>query len=690
MNQQQKKTTCKILVLLISAVVMLQAVTGGNGFSAEKEKLEISKAGNSQYVIVIADTADKKRIMQAASLLKRIIKKSSGAELQVMKESEKPADRPAFFLGKTGAAKKAGIDFSKISGWTYVLKTDGKNIFIVGDDAQDIIKGEKRIIEHLGTLKGVTAFLEAQLEVRFLLPGEYGKRIPKYNHLTIDSDINEVGKPCFEYVTGRSPKKDRTFAVALNLFGRTPILKSYGGHSYYTSVPKKVYAKSHPQYFAMRGGIRAPEDNHLCISNPEVHELMLKEMELQLDKGYRWVELAQTDGYMACHCGKCKALHPDEAERLWIVHRKLTEEMKKRRPGKKILLLSYSVTRNPPKSFSSFPDNVVVQVCDYRPEILEAWAKFKVDKTVYIYNWGEYKLPGLGPARTPRYVIEQIQRFLRNGVRGIYICGGFDAGVGYGLNGPALYAFGKALANPELKSDEVLNNYVNSLFGDAAAPMRAFYRGMYDRLDTYSLYNLPNIKTRNLPSSMKTPEDFYCHSFPPKLLKDMTLNLERAKSMNKEPQVQSALKMVEIEFNYIKKIAQIFHIYRAYRAYPTTESFKALAEKMKEWRIFLDSLYDHNGKCSVKISGGLPLTFSFISKATAEMNGRTMGLRPPFNWDFKLLKERGVLPGTGKPKRLEAVKVAPFKLDGNPDKAIWQDIPFQKLSEIGLGDAPNA
>jgi hypothetical protein len=34
--------------------------------------------------------------------------------------------------------------------------------------------------------------------------------------------------------------------------------------------------------------------------------------------------------------------------------------------------------------------------------------------------------------------------------------------------------------------------------------------------------------------------------------------------------------------------------------------------------------------------------------------------------------------------------VAPFKLDGNPDKAIWQDIPFQKLSEIGLGDAPNA
>ena len=48
--------------------------------------------------------------------------------------------------------------------------------------------------------------------------------------------------------------------------------------------------------------------NHLCISNPEVQELMLKEMEKQFDLGYDWVQLSQTDGYRECECPKCKAL----------------------------------------------------------------------------------------------------------------------------------------------------------------------------------------------------------------------------------------------------------------------------------------------------------------------------------------------------------------------------------------------
>lgn len=61
----------------------------------------------------------------------------------------------------------------------------------------------------------------------------------------------------------------------------------------------------------MLGGIRQPKGNHLCISNPEVQELMLKEMERELDRGYEWVELAQTDGYQECECAECQAIHPD-------------------------------------------------------------------------------------------------------------------------------------------------------------------------------------------------------------------------------------------------------------------------------------------------------------------------------------------------------------------------------------------
>ena len=683
----------------VSSFVLL-ALWAGSAFSAVEQKtIQIAAGGKSDYAIVVPDPGSAKgsaeasqveevRIMQAASLLQTNIFRSAGALLPIIKEVELPKGTPAFYLGKTAAAAKAGLAVDKVKGWSCLVKAVGKDVFIVGEDARDPIN-DKREIVHQGTLKGVVIFLEAQLGARFLIPGEYGSRIPKHDPLAVDANMNLSSEPRFDYVIGRAPR-DRVMAVALNLFGATPILKSYGGHSYYDAVPEKEYGKTHPEYFAMRGGVRNSKENHLCISNPEVQELMLKEMEKQLDKGYQWVELAQTDGYNACQCEKCTAIHTDEAERLWIVHRKLAEEMQKRRPGKKVMIISYGPTRYPPVSFKTFPDNVVIQVCTYTPENFERWAPFNVDKTVYVYNWGSYFSTGYAPTRTPKFAVDQVRRFLANKVRGIYLCGGYEADISYGLSGPAMYAFGRALANPDIEPGDILEEYVNALFGESAAPMRAFYRGMYDRLETYSLFSCPNVPVGGVFNSMSTPEDYFCHVFPPKLLNDMSLNLARARAMAKDERVRETLGMVELEFNYVKNIASIYHVYRAYRVSPTPALFDELARKMDERKALLDGMYAPDGKCSVKMPGGLPLSFTNIKRKDAEMNGRTMGLRPPFSWDFAMMKEKGILPGSGKTRRIEVAKATGIKLDGDFDKGVWKDIPAQELNEIGMGKAPNA
>jgi hypothetical protein len=362
-----KKKNIPCLISGTKMCFILFMICTGLAFGAADQKaLQIAAGGKSDYVIVVPDDVDQARIMPAASLLQTNIQQSANVILPIIKESELQKGVPAFYLGKTIAAGKAGLPLDKIKGWGYLNKAVGRDIFIVGDDAKDEIN-DKRAIEHSGTLKGMTAFLESQFGARFLIPGEYGRRFPKFDPLVVEAGLDTFYEPCFDYVIGRSPRTDKVLAVALNLFGSTPILKSYGGHSYYDAVPEKEYSKTHPEYFASRGGIRTPKENHLCISNPDVQELMLKEMENQLDKGYQWVELAQTDGYQACQCDKCVAIHPDEAERLWIIHRKLAGEMKKRRPGKKIMILSYSLTATPPVSFTNFPDNVVIQMCTYTP-----------------------------------------------------------------------------------------------------------------------------------------------------------------------------------------------------------------------------------------------------------------------------------------------------------------------------------
>jgi len=701
----------------LGAVAWLLSCAGA-AEAAAAGRLTVVAEGKSRYAIVVPDDADQGRIAQAAQLLQTVIAQAAGARLPIVKESALQRGTPAFFLGKSQAARTAGLPVDKVKGWAYLNQVSGHDIFLVGEDLAAGMKtrhGELDL-EYLGTLKAVTAFLEDQVGVRFFMPGEYGRYIPKLERLTVDAGMKVSWAPPFDYVIGRAPQGRapyaRVCAVALNLFRFSPLVLTYGGHSYSEAVPATVYAKTHPEYFALIGGVRTSRRNHLCISNPDVQELMLKEMEKQLDKGYQWVELAQTDGYQPCQCAECAALHPDPGERLWIVHRKLAEEMRKRRPGKKVMIQSYVPTRNPPKTFKRFPDNVVIQMSYYTPDEFKAWKRFSVDKTVVVKNWGYWLVPGYGPKRTPRYVVEQVRMFLKNRVRGIYICGGYQGGEGgYGLEGPSYYAYGKALGDPDRDPDELLEEYVNAAFGKAAAPMLAFFKAMHDRLEVFSLFNRPitghgrvyrgllwlgmysvfdppNTPVAKVPAPFATPEEYYCHFFPPKLLDDMSRKLRRGKKMAADQRVKANLRLVEIEFNYVKNLASIFHLYRAYRVDPSWNAFDVLAAKVQERKRMIDGLFPGGHPMRIK---GLPSPFIGAPKARVEAGGKNRAfLGAPLNWDFPLLRKRGVLPGVGGTKSVKALRVSAIVLDGRLDDPAWQKPGFEEMSERSMGALKNA
>jgi hypothetical protein len=652
---------------------------------AASAQINLIDHGKSPYTIVIPDqTSDARQnrtLNVAANLLQSTLQKSSGVQLPIVAENNWKASTPAIYLGQTTAAQKAGLPLAKITEWATLNAVRGQNLFLVGNDASSAIKGST--FEYQGTLRAVTLFLES-IGVRFLIPGQtYGTFVPHLDRVTVAGDLDNHQTPYLTYFMGRWPGDD-VYAAANN-FMASDVYKSFGGHSYYTAVPAAEYAKTHPEYFILKNGVRTAAGNHLCISNPMVRRLMIDQMEKYFDAGYEWQELGQTDAYIPCECDPCNAISPDPSERTWIFHRELAEAMEKLRPGKKVVIISYGPTKNPPKSFTHFPDNVIIEMTGYSADDFKKWAPFgNIPKTVYLYNWGTYHVTGFSPLRTPQYVADEARLFHQYNVRGVYTDGNFER---LGLEGPVYYVFGQMLQNPDLKWQDLTAEYYRDAFGKAVTPMTDFYNTLYSRIQMYTNEENPLYPGQVTSSIAPKPDAVYSALYPQNVLDQLTADLENAKNLDNDPSVQARLRLVEREFNYVKTTAEVFIVYHQYQKTPNWNTFDAVEKAVQARTALIDTYYDESGK--KKIFDGFPnfLGGDANSKSTLLAGGTNRGiLGDPFTWNFAGLRENKFLPGVTqlKVRQMDAVKMPPFIIDGKNDNPAWQNAPQGKFVESHL------
>lgn len=659
---------------------------------AGAKEITLIEDGRSDYVIACAEKVDQPRVTKAAAALQFYLREATGVELPIVAESEVPVGTPAIYLGWSEAARRAGIVVEKVADWSYHNRVVGRNIILVGEDRETkIAEGPKpRATGVYGSFKAVTAFLENQVGVRFLMPGRFGTHIPKTDRLVVDAALDERWSPIFRYLGGRMASyairagddvEAMAFGFANHMFGESEFLYDYGGHSYIHAVPEKEFWPGHPEYFAEADGIRSPKNNHLCISNPEVQDLMLAEMERQLDRGFQWVELEQTDGYVPCECETCRALHPDPGERVWKVHRHLAERLEKSRPGKTVMMTSYQPTRLPPKSFDSFPGNVAIRMTRYRPEdfaMWERWGAKEIPKSLYATEWLTAH-----PQVSPWVAVNMVRLFEENRIQGMYLCGGIienSAGNWYpwGLGGPGFYAFFRALHDPQVDPVALRAEYVNAAFGEAAPAMQNFFAALDERMDHF--WWLYRADPENSPASTLTDRrGGFCRFFyPPEMLEELDRSLERAvAAAGDDEAVRARLRLISLEYDYLKSHALVYHFYRSYRLAPSETTLAMLEEKVRDFLTTRDRIWP--GGKPTKIEG-LPGPFAGSDYKVH----RQIGKGAPFNWDFDLLREKGVLPGVGT-KRTEALPVEGITLDGKLDDADWEKLPFQNIGEIAMG-----
>lgn len=653
------------------------------GFRSRAENVSpIELNGTSSVRIVIpaehANPGIETFLRQCAGVIRRGLKETLNIDAPVEIEGkERPFEGHTIFLGRTEAIRKIGLDPAGFEERGAVVASREGNIFIAGLDCQRYgkpgpVRGSGECV--LGTVTGTIRFVERFLNGRFLFPGPNGLDFVKSASVVIPDNLTCHITPRIVVGGGRSNELFYDYSSALPGPGKFFL---HGGHSYYDAVPEKKYAESHPEYFAFRGGKRSAHGNHLCISNPEVQDLIYKEMLRHLDDGAEVVELAQTDGFIPCLCDKCKAFGgtgDDYGEKLWILHRSLAERLLKDRPGKKVLIICYPPNFEPPKSFSAFPANAMIELCKYSDEVFDAWKKIEVPGgfVTYIYNWGIYQTPGYTAKRTPAFAAKQAKTFAANGVKGVYRCG---FGELFGMEGPVYYVYGKMLEDPELDYETLLRDYYGRAYHESAAPMRAFFDALHKALDLGEKGG----------AGFGNPVNFFGAVYPPDVMEKLEKNLLRAEKLAVQPKVKARLKLVRKEFDYLKSIVDVVRMYQAYRTAPSWTTFDLLAQKIDARNALVDSMLNEKGRVRRLKEFPFVRFFDDAPRAMLKRNGRLSApLGAPFNWNMKFLKEKEILPGMSM-KRMTVTKLSGAPEFNDFESGVWKDLKWEQLGGIQLG-----
>jgi uncharacterized protein DUF4838/glycosyl hydrolase family 67 len=412
-------SVCAVLVFTPLALAGGANTIGTFELTKGSHTVQLAKA-----VIVVPDGAPAP-VRFAGQELKEHLDLMIGTSFRVV--TSIPAHGAAIVLGDCAGARQAGINVKTIARDGYAIRTQGQTIFIAGtDDAtakSEILfkaktpfgrKASRYAMEkelgaatwdfQRGTLYGVYRFLE-ELGVRWFLPGEKGRVVPRKKDLAIQAFslreepvyiLRKTGRITWQWYMLKSARIRRVVNVKefedLDWDGRGLRLwflrmRHSSEWFAFNHRPTRLlleqrYSKAHPEYFAVRpNGQRdlkpqSGRTGHLCYTHPGVLEITQsdindyfagktgKEMGFTPhlialnphNRGWpanaiygRTVSLLPHDSFRGCECPNCLAVtHKDKprpawhSELVWQFVVKAAKWLASAHPDKLIVCLAYA------------------------------------------------------------------------------------------------------------------------------------------------------------------------------------------------------------------------------------------------------------------------------------------------------------------------------------------------------------
>lgn len=458
--------------------------------------------GTSNCKIVLQSTASPSE-RYAAGEFQSHFKACTGVMLPIV-EGPPEGNVPMIVLGRGKIAVSLGVNPSReqLGEQGFVLRTVGPHLVIAGT-------------ARAGTLYGVRHFLTHELGVRWYAPG--GTRTPRLTRIAV-RQCDRLVRPAFLWrrTSYAWPGGDEQFRSRRgeNSGDGGPehplgIQYAFDGtcHTYFRFIRPAEFFDEHPEFFSEIGGKRISEETQLCLTNPEVLDIvterMLKRME---EMPYcRQHNFSQMDWYNRCECAECEAINAKYGTpggtQFWFVNQ-LAERTAKVYPEKLIGTLAYMYTEEPPKGMVMHP-NVAVWLCHMFPSCdshpiatcpmnadykrrATAWSRICSHLYVwhYIVDFAHYYTP------FPNLrALASDMRFYRDiGVEGVYAQAMSHAGGGGEFSLLRGYYVTELMKDPGQDAEAIVEGFLRGYYGAAAEPIRRYITLLHDKVENEAIH----------------------------------------------------------------------------------------------------------------------------------------------------------------------------------------------------------
>lgn len=491
------KTWYFVFALLFSAVII------------KAQDLVLVKDGKAASVIVIAEDSKWSCIPDALKVLTSGIKDITSVELQSVKVSqgnlkkvqEKYKDKSVILLGKSAWTDDLQLKCPDSKDDTFLVQTLPNILLLMGNDDAYTNCTNFCTPESRGTYHAVVKFLEDQGMRVF---GEYScaRIFEKKSDITV-KPVKYTESPYFPYRGIGGAKKE--FAPHIRWAG-------YGGAiDLWTTKHTfemwrnwgKVFTKDHPEYFCLNKS-NCLSNNLYMIAFPHegvVDEIIREAKEyfsspvIKRIPGLRYFLVLQNDYFEEpCVCEKCQSqIDYSRDPRGWFSDYianaavKTAEAIGKDFPEATIVQSAYEHYYLPPKNIKKYPTNTIVTISQTRSRLLNSE---KLNEAMQVVDEWQQKQPGgvafqryynciassVIPRFFPHAIISNIKAMKdADGKHGVPIIGEFHytkkGGWWYDL---LEYITARALWNPDLDVDALLDDFCKTSFGKAEKPMRKY------------------------------------------------------------------------------------------------------------------------------------------------------------------------------------------------------------------------
>lgn len=473
------------------------------------QKITLAENGKSAYTIIMPSQPTIVEV-QAAKVLQDYLFRISSVKLPVGYDSQKPVAKE-ILVGNVQRAEVKDVMYAVLKDDGVLIKTNGKKLIITG--------GSKK-----GVLYAVYTFLDKYLGCR-----KYASDVtvvPKKKIISLPS-INDQQLPAFSFrETFYNDAYDPEYMDwhKLHSFEGRGTDKSQWGywvHTFHSLLDPKEYGAAHPEYFSFYNGQRhaglipswdgknVQPEAQLCLSNPEVLEIVCKNLKTAIDKkpeALYW-SVSQNDNVNYCKCDKCAELDKKYAafapeDKMYSTHGGekypalgsgsiiwFINQVAERFPDKIISTLAYQYSRVPPKDIVP-AKNVNIMLCSIESsrndpmEIgdtsfasdLRGWGKITNNILIWDYTIRFSNL--LAPFPNLRVLQPNIQFLRRNNVSALFEQGNIQKG---GEAAPLrAYLIARMLWNPDINIQKEMDEFLKVYYGIAAPDVKEYINLLHD------------------------------------------------------------------------------------------------------------------------------------------------------------------------------------------------------------------